>query len=41
LEFSGSRANRLLTMRCFDEEGNEQWKREIPIGEVSFPQTPG
>lgn len=38
LEFSGPRANRLLTMRCFDENGNEQWKREIPISELRFPR---
>lgn len=38
LEFSGPRAQRLLTMRCFDEEGVEQWKRDIPIGELQFPR---
>jgi alkaline phosphatase D len=38
LEFSGPRANRLLTMRCFDENGDEQWKREIPISELRFPR---
>lgn len=38
LEFSGPRAQRLLTMRCFDENGAEQWKREIPISELRFPR---
>ncbi|MFQ3590296.1 MAG: alkaline phosphatase D family protein [Chloracidobacterium sp.] len=38
LEFSGSRATRLLTMRCIDEDGIEHWKREIPISELRFPR---
>ncbi len=30
LEFSGPRTERVLTMRVFDADGNEEWSREIP-----------
>jgi alkaline phosphatase D len=36
LEFSGARAQRRVMMRSFDSKGNELWRKEISLSELSF-----
>lgn len=38
LEFSGPKGERVLTMRCIDSTGREQWKQEIKATELTFPK---
>jgi alkaline phosphatase D len=38
LEFSGPKTERVLTLRCLDGGGLEQWRKEIKASELTFPK---